>query len=231
MPQPRRIVGRALTTALKVWLRSQLDHVTDLVLVIDSGDRQLLMGRIPQVHLTAEKAVYQGVYLSHISVIAHHIEINLKQVLSGKPLQLLQPVPIDLSLSLPAADLQKSLSAPILKTSVSHFLQTFLETQLRLTNAVLDVTQVHIEGEQLILTADVVSDAWLATGTLRTSLTIGEPQQLCLGQLEWQWQNQETAPRYSLGDHTFDLGSEVNLKSLVLTSTSIACTGEVTIQP
>lgn len=221
------MIGRAVAAALKVWLRSQLDHVVDLELVIESGDGRL--SRIAQVHLTASEAVYQGIHLSHISVVAHHIEVNLKQVLRGKPLQLLQPVPINLAVSLPTEDLQKSLSAPMLKATVSQLLQTLLQPQLHPGDIALTVEQIHIEEERLILTT--AASAALASGILRAGLAIGEPQQLCLYQLDWQWQDPAAMTRYLLEDYTIDLGPEINLQSLSLSPVAIACTGQITVQP
>lgn len=222
------MIGRAVAAALKVWVRSQLDHVTELELVIDSGDGKL--GRIRQVHLTAAAAVYQGIHLSHISVAAHHIEVNLKQVLRGKPVQLLQPVPIDLAVRLPAEDLQKSLSAPVLTVAVSQLLQTLLQSQLNPGDTALTVEQIHIEDERLILTTATSAER-ASKGILRAGLAIGAPQQLCLDQLDWQWQHPAKTTRHLLEDYTIDLGPQVNLQSLSLSPVSIACIGQITVQP
>lgn len=44
-----RLIARALTPAIKVWLRSQLDSIDNLQLDIDSSNREFLSGAIPKV--------------------------------------------------------------------------------------------------------------------------------------------------------------------------------------
>jgi hypothetical protein len=55
-----RIITNVLTTALKLWLKSQVSQVSQLEVEIKASDRQILSGRIPWVSIIASHAVYQG---------------------------------------------------------------------------------------------------------------------------------------------------------------------------
>lgn len=130
-PQRKRgLIARVLTPAIKWWLRSQLDHIDDLQLQIDSGNRELLSGAIPKVFLSAAQAVYQGIHLSRAQVIAENINTNLRQVLRGKAIRLLEPLPIQLDAALTAADLAASTDSALFQQAMQLGLVPLIEKQL-----------------------------------------------------------------------------------------------------
>lgn len=218
-----RLITQALTTALKVWLRSQLDNVTDLELKLGGSDRKLLSGTIPTVFLKADKAVYQGLHLSHVEGVAHHIHVNLKQILKGKALRLLEPVPLKLTVRLNASELQRSLVAPLCKTTVLELLQNLLPSQA----TVVDLQQVRLEANALILELRIEADT-TTTGHLILCPNLGAPHELCLRDLVWQPLGAEPQ---SLKEICFDLGPQVSLKSLTCDGDAIACCGQISILP
>jgi len=123
-----RIVSAVLSPAVRLWLRSQLEAVTDLQFKIEGSDRQLLSGYIPQVRVAARQAVYRGLHLSQIQLTATRIRINLGQIVKGKPLRLLDSFPIAGTLCLQETDFNASLAAPLLNAAVSGFLVRLLQT-------------------------------------------------------------------------------------------------------
>lgn len=125
-----RLISRVLTPAIKLWLRSQLDHIDDLQLQIDSGNRELLSGAISKVFLSAAQAVYQGIHLSRAQVIAENINTNLRQVLRGKAIRLLEPLPIQLDAALTATDLAASTDSPLFQQAMKLGLMPLIEKQL-----------------------------------------------------------------------------------------------------
>lgn len=125
----QEILSKLLSKALRLWLRSQVSHVSNLELTIHGTNQQLLSGEIPQVDLAANQAVYQDLHLSEVSLTGSNIKINLKQILQGKPIQLLEPIPLTGALTLTAADLQTSLAAPLLATALKDLLQTLLSSR------------------------------------------------------------------------------------------------------
>jgi predicted phage tail protein len=117
-----RIISRILSPAVRLWLRSQVEQVEDLQFQIEGGDRQILSGHIPRVAIAARQVVYQGLHLSQMDLAGTGIRINLGQVLKGKPLKLLEIVPVEGEMQLQEADLNASLRAPILSGAVSELL-------------------------------------------------------------------------------------------------------------
>ncbi|MGB8701568.1 MAG: DUF2993 domain-containing protein, partial [Thermosynechococcaceae cyanobacterium] len=126
----RGLISRVLEPALQLWLRSQVESIDTLAVHLESGDRQLLSGYIPQVRLTAQNAVYQGLHLGHVKLCGQNLRINLGQVLKGKPLQLLDPVPVDLEVRLQSTDVQASLASGLLQEAILAVLQTLVGEQI-----------------------------------------------------------------------------------------------------
>ena len=123
----QEILSKLLSKALQLWLRSQVSHISTLELTIHGTNQQLLSGEIPQVDLAANQAVYQELYLSEINLSGKNIKINLRQILQGKPVKLLEPIPLTGALTLTNSDLEASLAAPLLATALTDLLQTLLE--------------------------------------------------------------------------------------------------------
>lgn len=124
------LISRVLSPAVKLWLRSQLDHVEALEVEIEAADRQLLSGSLSQVIASANSAVYKGLHFSHVRVTAQAIQTNLGQVLRGKPFRLLVPFPVSGTVTLSEADLNASLHAPLLGNAVSDFLLGLLQGKI-----------------------------------------------------------------------------------------------------
>jgi hypothetical protein len=116
-----KLISKVLSPAVRLWLRSQVEAVAGLEFRIEGGDRQILSGYIPKVAIVARRAVYKGLHLSQVEVTGEKIRVNLGQVLKGKPLKLLEVVPIEGSLGWDEADLNASLKAPLLANALAEF--------------------------------------------------------------------------------------------------------------
>ena len=68
-----RIITKVLNSAIKLWLRTQLNQVSDLDVQIKASDRQLLSGCIPGVSISASKAVYRGIHITEIELYAEKV--------------------------------------------------------------------------------------------------------------------------------------------------------------
>lgn len=221
---PSDLVGRILSPALRLWLRSQLDVINNLQLVIHGKNRQILTGNIPQVFLKADHAVYQGLHLSHAEFTAQHIRINLGQVLKGRPLQLLQPIPVMGEMEITFADLQASLTAPLLATALSDILTELMPPEQ--AGAIATPQWQTLERVEQAITLTGVT----ATGeaiTLSGQLNLGTPQTLCIEPL-----------RFSLADTAqdldafrIDLGPQVAFEHLTVTPEQIQLAGTIKVTP
>jgi hypothetical protein len=236
------LISKVLAPALRLWLKSQLDQIETLHLEIGASDRQILSGAVPQIGLVAEKAVYQGLSLSQVQLTGQNIRVNLRQVLRGQALQILDPIAVEGRLLLSQADLNASLQAPLLATAV----QAFLTELLRLVEMEGADGTVHAEeqfhnlgmrlsAEYLILRAD-----WQPSGpsgttevALRTRLGLSQPNVLQLSDPQWlpHANAKRGLPLPELEGYTFDLGPQVHLSELSLQPEHLVCAGRLMVYP
>lgn len=230
-----RIISRVLSPAVKLWLRSQLDHVEALELEIEAGDRQLLSGSLQQVIASASAAIYKGLHFSQVRVTAQAIQTNLGQVLRGKTFRLLVPFPVSGTVTLSAADLNTSLHAPLLGNAVSDFLLGLLQGKIanasENTTAQLQNIQVNLQAGGLIFNATLVQDEQQYPLTVQTQLSIEGGDRLRLEQFECQLGSGERSLSNLPTSFMFDLGSEVCLEELTIQPQGILCRGRITVIP
>ncbi|MEM0980485.1 MAG: DUF2993 domain-containing protein [Cyanobacteria bacterium P01_H01_bin.58] len=241
-----RIVSRILPPAIRFWLRTQVDDVKDLTFRIEGRDRDILVGHIPEVWLSAQKAIYQGLHLSHIAVKATDIRINLGQVVRRKPLRLLAAFPVSGDVRVTLDDLNASLQSPLLGEGIYQFLKLIAKSQPEST----DLTPLLARfPEGTILpqyrpTADIEAD----TITLRlmpsdpqsgpeiaiaTSLTIRDGNRLCLENPRWLSSEQTDAAITMAALHGFEinLGSAVTLTECEVQDNHLALAGTIRVFP
>lgn len=249
--QQGRLIARVLTPAIKLWLRSQLDSIENLQLEIDSGNRELLSGAIPKVFLSTSAAVYKGIHLSRVQVIAQNIKTNLRQVLRGKAIQLLNPLPIELEASLTAADLAASTEAALFQEALQMGLMPLIEKQLSVPSdwpfpnwqprpvgephaLTLSALRMELACDRLRIHAQVQHPAVQTPEAivLETGLKRVNPHELCLDHPRgFHVGASQPMPLPHLGDFGFDLGSDVRLTLLNITTDAICCRGQIKIMP
>jgi len=235
--QQTRLISRVLSPAVKLWLRSQLDHVEELELEIEAGDRQLLSGSLHQVIASANQAIYKGLHFSQVRVAAQAIQTNLGQVLRGKPFRLLVPFPVSGTVTLSEAGLNASLHAPLLGNAVSDFLLGLLKSKIvdgsGDTTAELQNIQVNLREGGMTFNATLVQDGQHYPLMVQTQLAIEGGDRLRLDQFDCQLKGEVELS--TLGDlptsFTFDLGSEVCLEELAIHPEKIICRGRMTVIP
>jgi hypothetical protein len=232
------LISRVLAPAVQFWLKSQAEQVEQLHVTIQARDRQLLSGTIPQITLLAQRVIYQGLHLSDIDLTGTNIRVNLPQVLQGKALQLLEPIVVNGKILLHEADLNASLTAPLLAAAVKGFLLDLL----RSTN--LDATtdsgslnlqnfQMRLLPAQLVLRADLISQTGKATEiAIRSGLRLSQPNQLQLHNPQWlpHFNAKRGLPLKELDGYPFDLG-DTQLAELSIAEGSIVCIGQLLVQP
>jgi hypothetical protein len=240
-----RLIAKVLTPALRLWLLTQVESVEQLQLKIQSGDRRLLSGCIEQVELAAEQVVYQGLRLSRIQLSASGIQVNLGQIIRGKPLRILAPITVTGDLQVSESDLNYSLQAPLLKDALLEFLTTFLSISAFSvsSNPTLEAREpqgLELDAPQICLNANQV----LITGTLRaadilprelgitTNLGLANHQTLQFTELAWlpNIPHQNRVPEV-WDDVSIDLGPDVNFQQLALGDREIRCRACLTVQP
>lgn len=242
-PAPKRIrlIGSALASAVRLWLRSQVERVEDLQVQIEAGDRQILTGHLPAVTIAARGAVYQGLHLTEADLQGTNIRVNLGQVLRGQPLRLLAIVPVTGAVRLSQADLNASLQNPLLANAVTEFLLALLRSgSADLLDAPADRAlnlqdlRVRLETAQVVLSANLVSASGNPTPiAIRTGLRIADGHTLQLDRPQWlpHAQAKRGLPLSDLDGYAVDLGADVDIQTVAIEPEQLVCRGRINVIP
>ncbi|MEH1768317.1 LmeA family phospholipid-binding protein [Nostoc sp.] len=223
-----RIITQVLTTAVKLWLRAQVSQISELEVEIKTSDRQLLSGRIPSVSIFATHAVYQGLQITQIKLTAENIRINIGSVLQGKPLRLLETVPVVGDLIIDEKDLNASLSSNLLSTALSDLLVKVLPTHYPQTQPI-NWQEILLGNNQIILRGLRVtnSETTPLEVCLSSHLLSGHELQVTLIPIQPAQANTlEDNHEYNL-----DLGSDVDIQELTLIPGKLVCRGKINVNP
>ena len=205
------MISKLLSTAVKLYLRSQVERVEDLQVKILGKNKQILQGYIPQIFISCSHAVYQGLYLSK------------------KPLKLLEPVLVEIQLRLDAQDLPASLDSPLLQSGLDDLWQMFLAPQ-QIDNSSTELSELAIEWCSI-----AIADRGLnLTGTyedasgetrelcLSTGISLADSHTLCLSPLKINHKS-------VANELKIDLGVDVAIAQLIIESEQIICSGVIKI--
>jgi hypothetical protein len=223
-------ISPILSKAVALWLRSQIESVEQLEILIDAGHRDLFRGQIPQITLKACHGIYQGLHLSQIQVIATQIRTNLGQVLKGQPLQLLEPLDINCQLNLTQTDLNASVAAPLFSDALRDVLLPWLKSH-RLLQSIQDVQAHSITLTDLyfILKGKIVSSGEYYPFQLQARLQVKKGQILVLAEPLLQATSLITPT--ALDPLRLDLGSSVDIQQLTLADQHINLQGHIQVNP
>ncbi len=218
-----------LSPAVRLWLRSQVQQVSDLEVKISGSDRQILSGTIPRVSISAHHVVYQGLHLTQIQLVGEGIRINLGQVLRGQPLRLLEPVPVFAKLLLQESDVNASLQSPLLANALTELLGMLLPSSYLIDGQAV-CHKIVIDNGQLIMSVTLADRTNHPTPVvIRTVLQLVSCHELQLEQP--QIQTQVGLSLVNLDSFKLDLGPEVSITELTLTSGQLVCCGRINIIP
>lgn len=223
-----RIITNVLTTALKLWLRAQVSHVSQLEVDIKASDRQLLSGRIPWVSISASNAVYQGLHITRIQLVAEKIQINIGAVLKGQPLRLLAPVPVVGELLVDQKDLNSSLSSELLSTALNEVLVKLLPEHC-LQSKPISWQKIILENHRIILGAILARPSENTPLEISLGLDLLSNRELRLLQI----QVLENGSSLVEGNDNYDidLGSDVDIQELSVIPAQLVCRGKVNVNP
>lgn len=228
------IISKILTPALKLWLRSQLDHVEDLDININAGDSQILRGKINSVFLKTTRAVYQGIHVRKVEVATENIGVNLGGIVRGKPLRLLQPIFVRGELEVSENDLNTSLSSSLLSQGLTDLLELLLEEkgfneiEKIFTNYEITWQNLTLNGDKFRLKG-ILRDSQGNSNNLilRSGLQLANFQSLSLNPIYIE--GIPEIENFSFNEFTVDLGSDVQLEQLSLSQQKIYCLGKVKV--
>ncbi|MEM9213143.1 MAG: DUF2993 domain-containing protein [Cyanobacteria bacterium P01_F01_bin.150] len=247
-----RLVSTLLSPALRLWLRSQVDSIESLTIDIEGNDRQILGGHIPGVALQAKRAIYQGLSLSNLTMIASTIYINIGQVIRGKPFKLLAPIPVETTLFLDADGLHQSASADLLYDALVELWQRLCKTAPELGERINrqqpptlhcgdGYLEIHVDSSisssiSINVKSQISHQTRLGKPThcsiLRTKLLIVEEHLLEFKQTSFYPSGTELpVPVTSLDGFQIDLGRDVTIQTLSISTEGIYCQGRILVMP
>ncbi|WP_009632381.1 LmeA family phospholipid-binding protein [Synechocystis sp. PCC 7509] len=218
-----RLIGKILSPAIELWLRSQVQQVDNLKVQIEGKSRQILTGNIPSVSIVAINAVYQGLHVAEIHLCASGIAINLGQVIKGQPLKLLEKVPVMGKLQLHQADINASLRSPLLANALTELL---LQLAPMVADKPVQWDKVIVNDGGISLNATIGDRQQII---LQAGLKLSTSQELEIMQPIIQIQGVSLAN--NLDSFKIDLGADVELGELTLHSGKIICRGKINVLP
>jgi hypothetical protein len=229
------LISKVLASAVTLWLKSQVESAEQLTVEINAGDRNILSGEIPEVQITAQNVIYQGIHLTSLTLTARDIATNLPQVLRGKPLKLKEAIPIAAQACLSDQDLNASLDAPLLEPVIRAFLADLLRSaEIETDPAALHNFQSHLAPEQLTLSAQIPTRSGETQEVaLRTQIHLTAPNQLTLNQVQWltHARAKRGLPLTDLEGYSFDLGPDTEISYLAIASDQLKVEGNFKAYP
>lgn len=223
-----RIITKILTSAIKLWLKSQLTQVSHLEVQIKASDRQLLSGRIPGVLIAASGAVYQGLWITQVELEAKNIKLNVTSILKGQPVQLLETVPVVGKLILAPEDLNNSLSSPLLLTAINDLLFPLL-AEYRLNSQDISWREITLDNQVLILNGIPASEMEGAFFNIYLGLELLNGQELQLTQVQVKTDQGVLWDRNA--PYIINLGTDVDIEEISLISEQLTCYGRINVNP
>ncbi|MEH2193871.1 MAG: DUF2993 domain-containing protein [Nostoc sp.] len=223
-----RIITQVLTKALKLWLRTQVSQISELEVEIKASDRQLLSGRIPLVSIFATHAVYQGLLITQLQLTAENIQINIGSILKGKPLKLLETVPVFGDLIVDEKDLNASLSSDLLSTALSDLLVKVLPTYFPKSQPI-NWQEIILDNNQIILRGTKVTNSEITPLEICLSLNLLSGHELQVAHIKIKPEQADILE----GDRQYnlDLGSDVDIQELTLIPGKLVCRGRINVNP
>ena len=224
-----RIVTSVLTTALKLWLRSQVSQVSQLSVEIRASDRQILTGCVPWVSIFAMHAVYQGLHLTQIQLVAENIRINIGSILKGKPLVLLETVPVLGELIQEEEDLNASLSSTLLSTALNDVLVKLLPEHCPKSKSI-SWQKINLDNNKVILSATLEAESNPISLNMSVGLELLSTHELKITQIKGETNTVELLEGNN-NQHYLNLGSDVEIQELSLLPGKLVCRGRINVNP
>lgn len=245
LPVPRQshIISTVLSPAMRLWLRSQVETVETLEVLIEGGDRQLLRGLVPRLTLMAQGVVYQGLAVSRLKLVGRGIQVNFRQLLRGKPLQLARVIPVLGEIVLTEDDLNVSLQTSLLMPAMNGIFEQLLRAGIApdiidpdsKKPVILDNFRTRLQGDRLTLGAEIVSASQGKNipFAIRTGLRVLGPHQIRLTEPEWlpTFGSRRGLPLDDFDGYPLDLGTDLVLQDLSLQDGHLLFRGQFTIYP
>jgi LmeA-like phospholipid-binding len=179
--------------------------------------------------VVAVGAIYQGLSLGSIDLVAENIRINLPQVLKGQALGLLAPIAVTAEVKFSEEDLQASLAAPLLSQAITDLFIQILGANTHRPNWIVEWDRVQIFTQMLTLHGTLTTEGQTAPIEISMGIAIFNGQILHLDPMKISCSID--LPGRNLTSHQIDLGDDVNITQLHLSAGELICQGGILVNP
>lgn len=150
------VVSSVLIPIIKLWLRSQVEHIDILEIAIAGKSRQILSGDIPKANVIGAGVKYQGLAVTNIDLCAEAIHLNIAEILKGEALRLLDPIRVTMDVEFAPEDLQSCFKSPIFLDAIAPDVPPIVTTDDEI-RALLEHL-VHKLGDEFTLHELAIAD-------------------------------------------------------------------------
>lgn len=224
-----RLVTNVLAGAIKFWLRTQVSNIEQLQIDIQATGGQIISGCIPSVSVVAKSAVYQGLHLSFVDLVAKNIRINIGSILKGEQLRLLEKVPVFAELTQLEVDLSASLSSTLLSTALNDVLLKLLPEHDPNSKSTTSWQKVTIKNGEIVIYAIKEEENNSQPLDICIGLNLLSPHELRVAPIIVT-SNTNTLLEITDGEY-INLGSDVEIQDLQLIPGKIICRGLINVNP
>ncbi|NJL99176.1 MAG: DUF2993 domain-containing protein [Synechococcaceae cyanobacterium RM1_1_27] len=212
------------------WIRSEVDEVENLNVQVIGSDAQLFNGTIPQANVSGDNLLYQGFQISSLQLQGSDIRLNVAEAIQGRPLRVLTPVPVQVSLRLTEDDLNKTLQSPLIQEQLAQA-QVSVPIGNQTVPFLISDPSVSLELGQMRVQANLaVPNGDPLAVTFTTGLAVIGENQLQLVDPNWISDGQ-SIPIPALSETPLQLDPGVRIDRLELAEGELLYAGLLTIMP
>lgn len=142
-------VLQLLASGLQFWIRQQCEAVDSLELQLHGSSLALLRGRLEGVSLVARRVVFSGLEIEMVELRSDAIQVQLGNLLKGRPLQLDHPFRIEGYAAFSGSGLSRSLCTPAWRPLGDQLADGLL--------GLTPLQSLAIERDRLVLRAQAMS--------------------------------------------------------------------------
>lgn len=224
-----RIFTNILTTAVKLWLRSQVSQIFQLEVDMRASNHQILSGCLPWVSIYANHPIYRGLHLTQVQLAAENIHINIGSVLKGQPLRLLETVPVFCELIQGEDDFNASLCCELLTNALNDVLITVLPEHSTKSKSIR-YKKINFDHSKLILAANLVNESNSVPLNLTVGIEFISNHELQITPIKMEI-NTVVMLDCHHNRHYLNLGSDVDIQELNIIPGRLECRGRININP
>lgn len=230
LPVFGQMASGLINPLLAAWIRSEVDEVDNLSVQVAGSDAQIFNGVIAQASVSGDNLLYQGFQISSLRLQGSDIRLNVAEAIQGRPLRLLNPVPVQVSLRLTEEDLNRTLQSPLIQSQLAQA-QVNVPIGDQTVPFLISDPDVTLLSDQMQVEANLsVPNGDPLPVTFTTGLAVAGENQLLLVDPNWVSEGQ-SIPIPALSQMALQLDSGVRIDRLDLAQGELIYAGLLTLMP